>query len=476
MKKIIIPEGVKYILETLNGNNYEGYVVGGAVRDYFLKKQPKDWDIATNAEPSEIKRLFPNNHPIGERFGMIQVLINDQEFEVTTYREDGSYEDSRRPSSVKFLKNIHGDLSRRDFTINAMAYNPLTNELIDPFNGRVDLKHKIIKTVGNPDARFGEDALRMMRAVRFASKLHFVIELDTYLSIIKNAPTIKNISCERVRDELIKIIMSDTPSYGLRTLKDTGLLHETIPEFDDTVCVGDFSFYPLDIFEHTMQVLDQARKLCEDIKDERNKIPFLFAALLHDIGKPEAFPTDDFNEDLFKDHHKFSFERSKKILKRLKFDNKFFRYCTYIVLNHSILYKKCAKDKKSIRMMIHKYGKEYVHDIITHKIADKIGSGQDIRDVEVLYQLRKDANKMISQGVAVEVQDLEVNGGDVMDITGLSPCVKVRDILEILLGKVLECPSLNKFETLKELIKWDTNIRAIWHTEKMEHPGDSETT
>jgi len=453
MNNVKIPNGVRVILNELNNNGFEAYIVGGAVRDYFLKKLPKDWDIATNAKPSDIKSIFKNTHSIGEKFGMIQVLIDKEEFEVTTYRKDGNYKDSRHPEEVEFVGDIVKDLSRRDFTINAMAYDPIENKIVDPFNGQKDLKLKIVKTVGEANNRFKEDALRMMRAVRFACKLNFSIESETFLSIINNSNTIKNISFERIRDELIKIINSDTPSFGIRILKDSELLHEIIPEFDETVGCGQTKKYKFDVFEHTMQVIDQAKKISEDIRDKNNINAFMFAALFHDIGKPYCIKDGVVDENLFKNHHEISFQKSKKILNRLKFDNKFKKYCQYIIRNHSIPYFSYYKNNEfGTRLAINKYGKEYIHDILTHKIADRIGSGMNIDEVEILYELRKRVKFELNNNAPTEISDLKITGNEIIELTGFKPGPKIKEILNLILFKVLENPDINENRILRNII------------------------
>ena len=296
---IKIPDKVKFIIDTFYENNYEAFMVGGCIRDSLLSKEPKDYDIATSALPNITESLFEKTIPTGIKHGTITVLLDKEPFEVTTYRVEGEYKDNRRPDEISFVTNIKDDLSRRDFTINAFAYHSKEG-LKDYFNGLEDLQNKIIRTVGDSNKRFNEDALRMMRAIIFASQRDFKIEKSTLDGIKKNKNLLKNISSERIRDELCKLLLSDNPRKGLNLLKDCGVLDVIIPELTSLIGFNHKTKdYNEDLFDHTLSV----------VENTPNDLILRLSALFHDIGKPKV--NDNISEDI-----------TRKILTRLHFDNK----------------------------------------------------------------------------------------------------------------------------------------------------------
>ncbi|MFA6368947.1 MAG: HD domain-containing protein, partial [Candidatus Shapirobacteria bacterium] len=324
-----IPIKVEKLIKKFRENKAEIYIVGGAVRDLILKKEVKDWDFTTNLTPEEMQKIFTKNSFYNNKFGTISIVDGDDIFEVTTFRTEKGYSDVRHPDEIKWGKTLKEDLQRRDFTVNAIALeiqnlsvdkstSPLNKgrslnfKIIDLYDGQKDLENKIIRTVGNPDERFGEDALRMMRAIRIASQIGFLIEEKTFASIQKNAPLIKNIAGERIRDELFKILISISPSQGIILLKNSGLLQEIIPELIDGYGVAQKGHHIDDVWTHNLKTLDN----CET----KNPITKL-AALLHDVGKPKSMIGEG-EERTFHNHEIIGSRIAVAIGKRLRLSNK----------------------------------------------------------------------------------------------------------------------------------------------------------
>ncbi|MDP4177409.1 MAG: CCA tRNA nucleotidyltransferase [Bacillota bacterium] len=434
--EIKLPDEVRYIIEILNKNGYEAYIVGGCVRDCLLNKEPKDWDITTNALPEIIIKLFKKTIPTGLKHGTVTVLLNNNQFEVTTYRIDGEYLDNRHPSEVTFTDSLTEDLSRRDFTINAMAYND-TIGLVDKFNGKEDLKNKIISAVGNADARFNEDALRELRAVRFSSQLDFEISRNTFDSIIKNSELIKKISAERIKDELCKILMTDNPSKGIRALNEAKLLNYILPEL--TLCI-DFNqhnpHHDKDVFEHILSVLDNTPK----------DLTLRLAALFHDIGKPKCFSLDNKGIGHFYGHNYISAELSEEILKRLKFDNDTIKKVYILTKEHMSHFDKVTS--LSVKTFINRTGKENL-DLLFELIYADIKGHKPPYDFEKVDKLKEKTYKILEEKLPLCIKDLDVTGYDLMEI-GYKKGKELGNILNKLLNVVLNNPSLN---TKKDLLK-----------------------
>ncbi len=294
------------ISDILSKNGYQAYLVGGSIRDILMNKNDlHDYDIATDATPDDLKRIFKDAIAFGEKFGTILVIYKGFNFEITTFRTESDYKDQRHPEKVVFIKDIKEDLKRRDFTMNAIAFNMQSNDLIDIFGGQKDIKNKIIRCVGDPDLRFNEDPLRLIRAVRFYVQLHFDIEEDTYKSIKNNASKIVTVSKERIRDEFMRMLSFDKPSRGIELLRDTGLLDYIFPEINLCYGVEQNKFHSLDVYHHILLSMDMA--------DKRIRL----AALLHDIGKPQTK-----NGEHFFGHEKIGAEMADKMLRRLKFPKK----------------------------------------------------------------------------------------------------------------------------------------------------------
>ena len=317
---LTIPEKVEFIINKLETAGFEAYAVGGCVRDSILGRKPDDWEITTSAKPEQVKALFRRTVDTGLQHGTVTVMIDKEGFEVTTYRVDGEYEDGRHPKEVTFTASLEEDLKRRDFTINAMAYNT-SSGLVDMFGGLEDIKKKIIRCVGNPLERFTEDALRIMRAVRFSAQLGFEIEKETKAALSVIAPNLKNVSAERIETELVKLLVSPHPDY-LRTAWETGITKEFLPEFD--ACMNTEQNTPhhcWTVGEHTLHSLLNVP--CDKV--------LRLTMLLHDIGKPKVKTTDENGRDHFKTHGSVGEKMAKEILRRLKFDNDTIRKVSHLV-------------------------------------------------------------------------------------------------------------------------------------------------
>lgn len=432
--EIKLPKEVKYIIEILNQNGYEAYIVGGCVRDCLLSVEPKDWDITTNALPEDILKLFKHTVPTGLKHGTVTVILNEKQFEVTTFRIDGEYLDNRHPKEVIFTDSLTEDLSRRDFTINAMAYNESIG-LVDKFNGQKDLNSKIIRAVGDPDLRFNEDALRELRAVRFSSQLNFDIDKDTFISILKNAALIQKISAERIKDELCKILLTSKPSKGIRLLKDTKLLNYILPELTLTVNFNQQNpHHDKDVFEHILSVLDNTPQ----------DLTLRLSALLHDVGKPKCFSVDKKGIGHFYGHNIVSAELSEKILKRLKFDNSTIKKIYILTKEHMSHFDKVKP--LTVKRFINRVDKENIDSLFALIYAD-IKGHKPPYDFDKVDKLKSETYRILQENLPLCIKDLDITGYDLMEI-GYKKGKELGDILNKLLNKVLEDPTLNTKEKL----------------------------
>jgi len=437
-----IPASVIRICRRLNDAGFEAFVVGGAVRDFFLYRNPKDWDVATSARPEEVTELFDKVVPTGIKFGTVTVH-DDIEIEVTTYRCDGKYSDGRRPEDVMFTKDIHADLARRDLAINAMALDPLNNnEIVDPFNGQNDLKERIIRAVGDPMERFSEDGLRPMRAVRFASQLNFEVTKETFRAIRWSFGVFSKVSMERIRDELCKILVSNYPEVGINLLVETGLMRHIIPSFLATRGVVQNRHHTQDVYNHSITTMSA-------IYPE----PVLrLTALLHDIGKPDtASPSSREGEFHFRDHAKVGALYVEGITKRLKFSTNEVKKITHLVKHHLRL-STPPNSLAGLRRLIKELGVDNIREFLALRAADIV----DAKNHTVLIAEWMDTLSRIDQigdaGDPLEIRDLEVNGSDIIEHLDVEPGPIVGKILNILMEAVLEDPSLNTREALLEIV------------------------
>jgi poly(A) polymerase/tRNA nucleotidyltransferase (CCA-adding enzyme) len=449
-----IPEEVKFIIEKLKESGFEAYIVGGCVRDFLRNVEPEDWDIATNAKPEEVQKIFPRSF-YSNKFFTVTVQTESQnpklkEIEITTYRKEAKYTDKRHPDEVKFAKTIKEDLSRRDFTINAIALEIRdrggTGEgqsLIDPFGGQKDLKNKIIRAVGNPEERFSEDALRMMRAVRFATALGFEIEKKTAEAILENSHWLKMISKERIRDELLKIIMTERAAEGIELLRKLGLLKYIIPELEEGYKVTQNKHHIYECYEHYLRSLDFAAK------KNFNKFVRL-AALFHDIGKPKTKKGEG-PDATFYGHEIVGAKMAAQILNRLKFPKKEIEKITKLVRYHLFYYNPGEVGENSVRRLVRQVGPENMEELLQVRMADRIGSGCPKAEPYKLRHLRYLIEKVSRDPISVKM--LKVNGEDVMRILKIKPGPKIGQVLDILLGYVLEDPKKNEREFLEKEIE-----------------------
>ena len=434
---IRLPQEVEYIINTLNKNGFEAYTVGGCVRDSLLGRAPQDWDITTNALPEKIIDIFDHTVPTGLQHGTVTVVLNKDNYEVTTYRIDGEYLDNRRPDKVIFTSSIEEDLSRRDFTINAIAYNN-SKGLVDPFNGKNDLNQRLIRCVGEANLRFNEDSLRMLRAIRFGSQLNFHIDDNTYNSIITNHHLIKNVSMERIRDELSKLLMSNKPSEGIRNLYKSKLLTYVLPEL--VRCIGFNQCNPhhdKDVFEHIMSVLDHTPA----------SLPVRLAALLHDIAKPQCFTKDEMGIGHFYMHHLKSADIAEDVLKRLRFDNNTIKKVSILIKEHMSGYD--LHRNGAIKKFINRVGIENLEDLFLLQKAD-ILSHKESQDLNIILELQEAVDRILKEKQPLSIKDLAVTGSDLI-VLGYSPGKLLGLTLNELVEMVLNNPDLNTKEQLLKI-------------------------
>lgn len=440
MVEIQIPEKVNKIIHTLQEHGYEAYAVGGCVRDSFLGREPMDWDITTSAMPEETKALFPHTFDTGIEHGTITVLLDHEGFEVTTYRVDGKYEDSRHPKEVIFVRNLKEDLLRRDFTINAMAYNEKEG-LVDIFGGMDDLKAGIIRCVGNAQARFSEDALRILRGIRFAAQLGFELEDETREGMRLLAPTLRKISAERIQVELVKTLTSSRPDL-LREAWKLGITKEFLPEFDLAMETTQETVHHMyTVGEHILHTLLEVRP------DRILRLTMLF----HDIGKPYMKTMDADGVAHFKGHPEKSSELANEILHRLKFDNDTIRKVTKLVRYHD---HRMPVTPAHVRRAIHEIGEDlfplYLEvrraDVSAQSMYQREKKVADIDGVEKLY------HEIMERNECVSLKMLAVTGKDLI-AAGMKPGKEIGQMLEHFLDLVLEHPELNQKEELLKRIE-----------------------
>jgi tRNA nucleotidyltransferase (CCA-adding enzyme) len=446
-----IPKEVLETIKRLGKAGFEAYIVGGCVRDFLRNKEPGDWDVATNAKPKEIQKVFPDNF-YENSFLTVTIITKSEnpevkEIEITTFRSEAEYTDKRHPDEIKFAKTLEEDLKRRDFTINAMAIKLVGGELkyetIDLFNGQGDLKNRIIRAVGNARERFSEDALRMMRAVRLATVLGFKIEEKTEKAIIKSAVGLKYVSEERIRDEFLKIIMSERASEGIELLRKAGLLRYIMPELEEGYGVGQNKHHIYECYEHGLRSLDYAAK-------KQFNIYVRTASLLHDIGKPRA-KRGEGPDSTFYGHEIVGARMTDKILSRLKFPSKTIDKIVKLVRYHLFYYNVDEVTDASVRRLVGKVGSKDMEELLQVRMADRIGSGVPKAEPYKLRHLKYVIDKVSQDPISARM--LKVSGNDVMKILKIQPGPKVGQILDVLLEYVLEDPKKNKKEFLGKEIK-----------------------
>ncbi len=463
MTHIKIPAVLKKMNAIFEQSGFEAYLVGGAVRDMILGKQASDYDVATNATPQQVAEIFHKVIPTGIAHGTVTVHLCNEEIEVTTYRAESGYSDGRHPDKINFASTIDEDLSRRDFTMNAIAANLKDGKITDPFHGIEDIRKKIIRTVGKPYDRFMEDGLRPIRALRFSSQLKFEIETETFNAIANEdvQKKMQSISLERFRDEFEKILKTDTPSVGLHFMEQTGVLKIFIPELAqcrNVTQVDPRNFHQFDVLDHNIYACDGAPK---------DNLTVRIASLFHDIGKKDtkttekkAIFTDEpdklYEINHFLGHEKVSAELTGKILFRLKFSNSTIEKVCHLIKEHMFFFEPVWTDA-AVRRFIVRVQEEYIDDLIELRYADiygmkRIKVSSDSDTVKNILELKKRISKVLSEKSALSLKNLAVNGKDLINL-GIKPGKQIGEILNELFQTVLDDPEMNQKEKLLYVAK-----------------------
>ncbi len=448
--KAQIPDDVRGVCQRLRDLGHEAHLVGGGVRDLLLGRQPGDFDVATSAHPDAVLALFGAHYaiPTGLQHGTVTVLTGEGEHrrhvEVTTFRGEGEYLDGRRPSSVEFGKTLIEDLARRDFTMNAIAFDPLTGAMTDPFDGRTDIAGKLVRAVGDPQRRFEEDGLRPMRAVRQATQLGFTVDPPTLLAIPRTLGSFRKVSAERVRDELAKLLAADQPSRGIELLRQSGLLAEIIPELLEGVGCTQNRFHKYDVYGHTLAVLDGAQ----------GDLVLRLGALLHDVGKPRAQQPREGapGEYSFFKHEYVGAEIAEDVCRRLKLPNSDRDGVCALVAHHMFFYTPDWSDG-TVRRFARRIGEERLPALLALREADIEGRGfGEAREAETV-ELRRRIAEVAAEDAVLNVGDLAINGRDIMRVLGIAPGRQIGVVQAALLERVLDDPSLNTRDKLEELAR-----------------------
>lgn len=436
--KIKLPEHVNQIIGRLQREGYDAYAVGGCVRDTLLGRKPQDWDITTSARPEAVKELFCHTIDTGIQHGTVTVMLDHVGYEVTTYRIDGEYEDARHPKEVIFTGDLVEDLKRRDFTINAMAYNDRAG-LVDAFEGAGDLQRGVIRCVGNPHERFGEDALRMLRAVRFSAQLGFTIAPDTRQAVADLAGNLAKVSAERIQMELVKLLVSDNPQE-MRTVYELGLSKIFLPEFDRMMET------PQNTKHHMYSVGEHTIRTMQEIKPDK---VLRLTMLLHDVAKPLCVRTDEKGQDHFKGHPAEGAVMAKTILHRLKFDNDTTDKVCRLVRYHD---DRPEVTPRNVRRAMSRIGVENMEDLFAVKRADTLGQSLYQRQEKLAYvdSYERLYFQVLAESQCIQKKDLAINGRDLID-AGMKPGKELGEVLDTLFERVLDEPELNTRESLLEL-------------------------
>lgn len=464
-----VPEEVIRVVNVLQDNNFEAYIVGGSVRDLYMGVEPKDWDITTNALPHQIQSLFPRT-VYENAFGTVGVVTELDDtllsrkpeglrvIEVTPYRTESGYSDGRHPDVVTFVSDIEIDLSRRDFTINAIAYDPRNNTIKDLFNGQKDIKDKVIRAVGDPKERFSEDGLRLMRAVRFSAQLNFSIENETQTAISLLHEKLPTISMERLRDEFVKILKSDSPMYGLFMCNALGLLQHFIPELEMGIHVKQNQAHSFDVWGHNLRT-------CQHAADKKWGLDLRLAGLFHDIAKPHTRRWSEEKKDFtFHGHEVVGAKVTREIMNRLRFSREMIEKVSTLVRWHMFFSDTEQVTLSAVRRIVANVGEENIWDLMNLRVCDRIGTG---RPKENPYRFRK-YKVMVEQALRdpITVKMLKIDGKDIMNVTQETPGPKVGFMLNILLEEVLDNPEKNIHEYLVSRVK-ELNNLTIDELQKM---------
>ncbi|MEW6307437.1 MAG: HD domain-containing protein [Bacillota bacterium] len=437
-----IPAYVRDVMGELERQGHSAYAVGGGVRDLVLGRTPADWDLATSALPEQIRRLFPRSVPTGIKHGTVTVL-SLRPVQVTTYRVERGYSDHRRPDQVRFVDDVAEDLKRRDFTINSLALDR-RGRLIDVVGGLTDLRLKVVRAVGDAAERFHEDALRMLRAVRFAAQLGMELDAATWAAIPPLAHLLGNISAERIRDELTNMLLTARPAWAMERLRESGLLAQFLPELLEGVGMEQNVHHAYNVWEHSLVALDAVPAV----------LRLRLAALLHDVAKPRCLSVSADGARHFFDHEHVGAGLARRILKRLKFDNQTVDGVSHLIKHHMALHYQRQMKDPAIRRLIKRVGLEHMDDLLRLREADRKASGKKPGPISKgTARLLRRIEQVLAQDAAFGLKDLAIDGHDVMTLTGLPPGPEVGRLLRELLEEVLEDPSLNTKPALEALVR-----------------------
>ena len=444
IKDIQLPEDIKLVLENLNKSGYKAYLVGGCIRDILMNKQPKDWDITTDANPEEIQAVFSESFYEND-FGTVGIKTSLGVVEVTPFRIEGSYSDGRRPDSVEYTDNIDLDLARRDFTMNSIAYDPINEVVVDPFGGVDDINNKTIRCVGNPDKRFLEDGLRILRMIRFSAQLDFSIDTETLISAMNNKDILNKIAKERIRDEFCKIIMSKDAIKAFIYMNKIDVLQYITIHLKESVNVKQNGCHAYDVFEHLIRSLQCA-------VDKNYSLEIRLAALFHDIGKPSTRVfSKEKNDFTFYNHEVVGTKMVKSILNDLKFSHETIDKVVKLVRWHMFFSDTEQITHSAVRRMIANVGRENIWDLINLRICDRVGTGRPKEDPYRLRKYMSIIEEVMSD--ATDVSMLKINGNDLINKLHVKSGPIIGKILNILLDKCINDPKLNTEETLMLISK-----------------------
>jgi tRNA nucleotidyltransferase (CCA-adding enzyme) len=445
-----IPSDVRELALRLRQGGFRAWAVGGAVRDELLAEQAGkrlergDWDVASDARPDDVMKLFQRVIPTGIQHGTVTVLMNGGQYEVTTLRGETTYTDGRRPDGVYFVDDIKDDLARRDFTINAIAYDVLEDRLIDPFGGLTDLEAKTLRAVGDPATRFSEDGLRVLRAARFVATLEVTLEPETERAIEPSLASYAKVSAERIRDEWLKTMKARKPSRAFEVMRKHGLLALTAPELLESVGCEQNRYHAFDVWNHALRCLDE----CPTVPVLR------VAGLFHDVGKPRSRAFSEKNQDYtFYEHDRIGAEMAAPILSRLRFSNEERERIVALIRHHILCYDETWSDA-AVRRWLRRVTPELAPDLYALGRADVLAKGKEAKgDLENLAALEAHVARLLAAGAALGTKDLAIDGGVLMKELSLAPGRVIGEVLRALLEAVVEDPSLNDREKLLDLAR-----------------------
>ena len=433
-----VPGPILEVIRRLQDAGHRAYLVGGAVRELLRGLDTSDWDVATSAGPERVTPLFPRVVPTGLKHGTVTVLTAAGPCEVTTFRVERGYTDARHPDEVEFVDSVEADLARRDFTVNAIAWDPVAGRLVDPFGGARDLERRLIRCVGDPLERFREDGLRPIRAARFAATLEFEVEEETLRALPETREQVARIAAERVREELRRMLAARAPSRGFEVLRRAGLLAVWLPELAECIAVTQNRYHAYDVYYHTLHTCDAA---------PAEKPVVRLAALFHDVGKPRTRAEREDGEATFYNHQFVGARMTEEAMTRLRFSREEIERVVHLVREHMFDYRPEWSDA-AVRRFVRNVGSEHVADLFDLRIADNLGNGTKQGFPHYLGELTARVEAVLARQEALTVRDLAVDGHDVMRVLGLPPGPRVGEVLDRILEDVLEEPRLNDRQRL----------------------------